>query len=176
VLLPLPYFLAGWNVASIRRIASLPLMLCAAATTLRAQGYDDRLPNVVTAGFGGLNGGLGVSYRRLLGAAPISLGLGYGAWGPAAGIDLTIGSNRSSWSTDPGGRRLALGAALVINERLEGEIRDAIVLVEFSSQAWPGLHQRFFGEVGFGVILTPFGEFSGLVIPVMIRAQAGIGF
>ena len=164
----------------MRLQASLALAsLCLSVVSAGAQAYDERRANIVSVGLGGRTGGAGVAYRRLLSGAPIAFSVGYGAWGPAIGAELTFspGSTFLPSNTDPAAGRLSLAVAAIVPQDWQESAGEVVVAFTVASQLWPGENDRFFIEGGIGILTAPFGELQGEgTAPVVFRLQMGAGF
>jgi hypothetical protein len=163
----------GWLAGSI-------LCLCA-GDSLHAQAWDDRLPNVVTIGFGGSNGGVGARYVRQFASVPVAVGAGFGVLGPAAHVDLTIRglAHRPLFgSPDENEGRAYVGLGLlVVTNRASHHYRGGELVLEGGTQTWPRVGgDRFFTDFALGIMVHAWGPNDGSSIGPSLRAQVGYAF
>lgn len=159
------------------RLTILAIVLASPPRLAQAQAWDDRQANIVSAGFGLHAGGLGISYRRMLAVAPLAVGVGYGAYGPAAFMELSAARLRSLFpSRDAGESRVFVSIGLLGRERGDGPMAAGDVFVELGAQLWPGTGQRLFGEIGLGLAKPAWGVRPSWTLMPAFRAQVGAGF
>ena len=169
-LLPQP---ARWLAGSL-------LYLGAAGPAL-AQAWDDRLPNVVTVGFGSSAGGLGISYLRQLPSVPLAIGAGLGLLGPAAHLDLTLpGVSTPSpfgGSDEAEGRAYLSVGLLVITRRDSQSYGTGDLFLEGGTQIWPQVGgDRFFTDLALGISIRALGTGNNSSVGPSLRAQVGYAF
>ena len=158
------------------------LLLClGAATAARAQAWDDRLPNVVAAGFGGSAGGLGASYLRQLSAFPLAVGAGLGVLGPAVHADLTLPGlefHPPFGGSDEANARAYLGVGLlVVANRTSDYFGGGELLLEGGTQTWPRAgDDRFFSDAALGVMIRAWGPSNSWSVGPSLRLQFGYAF
>jgi hypothetical protein len=157
-------------------------MLCLwAGDSLHAQAWDDRLPNVVTIGFGGSNGGVGARYVRQFASVPVAVGAGLGVLGPAAHVDLTIPglSHRPLFgaSEEAEGRAYVGLGLLVVTNRASHHYRGGELVLEGGTQTWPRVGgDRFFTDFALGIMMRAWGPDDGRSLGPSLRAQVGYAF
>jgi hypothetical protein len=157
------------------------LLYLGAAGSAQAQAWDDRLPNVVTVGFGSSAGGVGISYLRQLPSVPLAVGAGFGVLGPSAHIDVTLpGISTPSPFGDleeAEGRAYVGVGILVITRRDSQSYGTGDLFLEGGTQVWPqGGGGRFFTDLALGVSIRAWGTAANSSIGPSFRAQVGYAF
>jgi hypothetical protein len=165
----------------LARYLAAALLYLGAATTSRAQAWDDRLPNVVSVGFGGAAGGLGARYLRSLNSIPLALGAGLGVLGPAAHVDLTIpglGFGSPFGGSDEAEANAYVGAGLlVVANRASNHFGGGELLLEGGTQTWPRVGgDWFFIDAALGVMLRVWGPSDSWSVGPSLRFQLGYAF
>ncbi len=148
---------------------------------MHAQAWDDRVPNVVAAGFGGSAGGLGARYLRQLGSVPLALGAGLGVLGPAVHVDLTLPGLEFRpllGASEEAEARAYVGfGLLVVANRVTDSFRGGELILEGGTQTWPRAGgDRFFTDMAVGIMIRAWGPTSSSALGPSLRAQVGYAF
>jgi hypothetical protein len=155
------------------------LLLLGAASVAQAQGWDDRRANVISGGFAPNAGGLGVSYRHLLQSAPVAFGIGYGVWGPGVQVQLTLATNQPfPWmSHDPGADRIFFSTSvLTFLNPSTSRYQETDIAFDVGTQAWPGMNDWLFGEIGLGLQFPISGQDDDNPFNLAVCFMFGVGF
>lgn len=144
--------------------------------------WDDRPDQVITIGFG-LNAGLaGVSYTRFVRGSPFAFGVGAGAFGVAARIEITMPRLHvhRAWMDEPETPEtyLSLGVVAVPFPRMSDLTRPAVML-EGGRRYWSrrsGRRGALYTDFGFGFAGRPWAAPDDVFFVPMVRAQIGVSF